>query len=288
MPYFPYNPDGQSKFAPQAKSQFLVNVDKNQIFNIPNDRDGDYPLRVLPAWSEEGAFAISTENHYNVGVPAITFRCTNVEEPGSCPFCKVYSSLRNEYEKYKVDLSVISAKRRFYSNVINLAQPQLGPLVWPYGKTIFTNLLKNQNSGKYGDLFHPETGHDITISRTKNGKRTDDTVLYDPNPTKLQDMTWLDRLHNLDNILPECDFSVADKAFKSHAWQVYRPNIQVQVPKSVARDDDIPEFKVPPSPVKAQVPAQAGNSSKSDAIEDLERRLAELNAEKLLRQQQQA
>jgi hypothetical protein len=252
LPYFPYNKEGQAKYAPQSKGQFLVNIDKNQLFSVPNDRDGEYHFRLLPPWSQEGAFAISSDTHYNVGVPPTTFRCTNSVQPGSCKFCNVHALLRSEYEKYKIDITEISAKKRFYSNIVNLDVPAAGVLVFPYGITIYKFIMTLQENGNFGDITDPKNGHNLTLYRTKQGRRTNDVIMPDPKPSKISNPAWLDQLHNLDIILPEPSLELSDRAFASHPFKVWSPDRTIQ--KNTVQqatlpvdddDDDIPDFPTP-------------------------------------------
>jgi len=220
---FKYNPEAQAKYSP-VSNNFLKNVTKEQTFVLASDKSGEYKIRILPPWSAEGIYAKSTMIHYSLGGDGKgSFVCPNMVEVGTCLFCNTYMSLRSEYDKFKADLSVISAKRRYYSNVLDMNHPSSGVLVFPFGIRIYKFLQKYQDSGDYGDITDLEEGRNLSISRTVEGKSVTDIVLVNPKISNISDYVSDDMLHNLDDILPEPDYELMEKSFNSHPWKVYNP-----------------------------------------------------------------
>jgi hypothetical protein len=233
MPFFAYNKDNQSKVVSNQSEPFLKGVPKQKQFALDTKQDCQSIIRILPPWSAEGIFALGTSVHWRVGVQSAAFICPNTVAEDKCPFCRVRAQYRGEWEKYQADLVIIGAKDRYYSNVINLQNPNLGPLVFGYGPQIYSFLKQFQESGQFGDITDPMQGRDINIARSVRGKKITDVVYPSGMPTPLMNPEWLDQMTNLDTILPEPDFELVDKCFKSHPWKVINVpgGVTVQVPQ---------------------------------------------------------
>jgi hypothetical protein len=224
MAYFQYKQDAQSKFQPNASGEPFLKVDKKKQFTLDTKQDSTSVLRVLPPWSHEGLFARATAIHWRVGINSIAFVCPNTVFENECLFCRTKQQFRSEWEKYQADLTVIGARDRYYSNIINLQNPGAGPLVFGYGPQIYGFLLQFQQSGQFGDITDPMYGRDINISRTVRGKKIVDVVYPSGQPTSIMNPEWLDQMTDLDTILPEPDLEAMVKAWKSHPWKVINPD----------------------------------------------------------------
>lgn len=228
MAYYPYRKEGQDKYVKEFEPFILVPKEKQ--FRLPKDKSVDVPGRIMPPWSQQGAFAIGSLVHYGLGLNNLMSLCPTVVGK-ECPYCNVKAKLRGEYEKYKPDLQVIRASNAYWSNFVLLNDQKNGVVVWSYGYHFFAQLKKFQDSGQYGDITDPKTGRDLTVSRTVQGSTiVADMIVPHGTPTPLANPEWLDQLYNLDTILPEPNVEKVYLAFKSHPWKVYHPDVQVQVP----------------------------------------------------------
>jgi hypothetical protein len=242
--YFQYKQDNQSKFQPNQTGEPFLKVDKKKQFTLDTKQDSNTILRILPPWSAEGLFALATSIHWRVGIKSEAFVCPNTRYENACHFCRVRAQYKGEWEKYQEDLKVIGAKDRYYSNIINLQNPALGPLVFGYGPQIYGFLLQFQQSGQFGDITDPMYGRDINIARSVRGKKITDVVYPSGNPTPLMNPDWLDQMMSLDTILPEPDLDVMTKAFKSHPWKIINPDGGVQT-ANVSSQVQVPAGFVP-------------------------------------------
>src|SRR4051794_24026245 len=109
MAYFPYKKEGQAAQTPNNFEPFLVGVPKEKQFTLASDKDGQYRIRVMPAWSSEGAFAKGSVLHYGVGIKSLTYVCPNTAKEGTCPFCKVHAKIKGD-DKYKLDTEGMKGK----------------------------------------------------------------------------------------------------------------------------------------------------------------------------------
>ncbi len=243
MTYFTYNPDAQGKFSPSGGEPFLKNVPQSKLF-LP--KEGKYQIRIMPPWSQQGLFAKFVKIHWGVGLSQTIIACPDMfGQP--CPFCDTWARLRTEYDKYKPDVDSARPARRYYSNVVNLATPQLGVLAYSYGKTVYKLLKDLQDSGQYGDITNPMNGCDIHLTRSGTGRQVQDTIYPNRDATPLQDPNWLDQMFNLDDILIQPDPDDVQAAFNTHPWKIYTPSGKVtQVPVQPTPGPTLQPYNPPP------------------------------------------
>jgi hypothetical protein len=223
MPYFSYKKEGQNKYSLSIEP-FLKGVKKEQLFTLPTDKDSQSKIRILPPWSAEGAFALGTIMHWGVGLQKKMFICPSILSIGACPFCIVHAKIKSD-KKYENtnDLQAVRPVKRYYSNVAVIGKAE--NMVYSYGWTVFNALQKLQDSGEYGDFTDPMNGRDIIINRTVQGKKITDTVYPSGSPTPVENADLLEKMWDLDLILPEPDLDGIVKAFESHPWQIYEPGV---------------------------------------------------------------
>lgn len=280
MPFYKYNSQAQSKYSNEPKGQYLVGVPREEMFLMASDRSAEYHIRILPPWSAEGAFALRTEKHYRCGQPEVTFFCPDIKYPGKCKFDATFLRFKNDYKKYAADLTTIKAKGRYLSNVINLDNQSVGPLVFEYGIKIYASIKAAQDSGEYGDIFDAREGHNITIKRTVMGDGVSDAVMVSPKSTPVDNLEKVEQLVvNLDTVIPDPDLEMAEQAFRSHPWKVLNVAMVMQQGNGHLNDDDVPNFKsgMKDDPRPASKPPEQHTSktepSKMEVLNDLERRL---------------
>lgn len=225
MPYFKYNKEGQDKNT-QGNFEPFLNIDKKKTFRLDYKKDGDYKLRLLPPWSNEGAFAKGVLVHFGVGLQKKTVICPNMIGDDLCPYCHIHAIIKSE-EIYQADSDAIRATAQYYSNIVNMKDTASGVLVWGYGAQLFFPIKKIQDSGEFGDITDPEEGREILINRQVRGK-VSDSVYPAGKISMIQNPDWLDDIVDLDTILPEVDKALVEKLFKSQPWKVYEPKTRVQ------------------------------------------------------------
>lgn len=260
MPYYKTNVEAQSKYAPaQSREAFLKGVPNDKLF-IP--KEGQYRIRLMPAWSPAGYFAKTIMTHWDIGLTKSTTICPNMFREGSCPFCKAYGEMRNEYKTYEIDIgSGARPAKRFYSNIVNLSAPEHGVMVWSYGSTDYKMLMGLQGSGEYGDITDPVNGVDLILTRQGTGKAAKDIIYPVRDSSPIGNPAWLDQLFDLDKIFLEPDINDILSAFASHPWKIYQPK-GVQRPITAPVAAPIPP---PTTPVAASAvipaPLPSGTSA---------------------------
>lgn len=217
---FAYKKEAQDKYS-QSTFEPFIKVDKDKQFSLDPKKDGDYRVRLMPPWSQEGVFAKGTKVHFFVGSEKQTVICPNTLGKDLCLFCKVHGLIKSD-PMYLADTADIRPNYRYYSNVVDMKNPGKGVMLWSYGPQIFFPLKKVQDSGEWGDITDPVGGYDILISRQVRGKVAD-AVNPAPRPSAISDENWLDQLINVDEILPDVDEGLVKRLFNSHPWKVYEP-----------------------------------------------------------------
>jgi len=238
MTVYTYNPDNQKKLTPVANEPFLKNVPKEKLF-VPTG-GVQHRIRILPPWSATGLFARFAKTHWRVGASGKAFVCPDMWEEGTCPFCKTWAQIRQQYDLYQVDVLAIRANPRYYSNIINVTEPHKGVQVYTYGKRVYQMLKGIQDSGSFGDITDPINGVDLILQRTGQGMQIQDVIYPIPQHTPIQNPDWLDQLYNLDDIFSLPDLEDIEACHKTHPWRVYNPNAAAGAPAS------IPVFTMPP------------------------------------------
>lgn len=178
----------------------------------------------------------------------VSFACPRSQANAPCPVCQKIDALKAtgnpaDYERAR-DLF---AQRRVYANVIDRSKPELGPVVLPFGKKIHERLIEiRQNPDIGGDFTNPETGFDITITRTGTGKKD---TRYSADPARTSP------LGNLDWISQQSDLSVFAKVFTA---QEILDKIRAAAQTSPAAPTQPPAGHI--SPPHTTGPAQKGQT----------------------------
>lgn len=273
---FKYNPEEQNKFNPGGNSFMSVTTDK-----MFTPQAGQYKVRILPPWSAKGLISKFMKTHWALGIAQLRTVCPEMHRAGSCPYCYAASVMRgNSYEKYKDDIQTARATDRYFSNVINLAEPHKGVLVWAYGKIVYKQIKSIQDSGDYGDITDDTNGTDLTLVRTGTGRQIQDTIYPVRQSTRLANPAWLEEMFDLDAVFKEPDVDAIAEAFKSQTWKVWdggNPSkrvAQAEIPPEPARVNYEDQLKAPevvtPS---ATVDTPSSEQSRLDRLKGLEDKL---------------
>lgn len=164
-------------------------------------------VRILPpVRGKNTPFRVTYQHYIETADGKWAFTCPRLENDQRCPVCELAMSLQRSGKPADRDRGYqIKAKRRVYANVINRADPDKGPVVLAFGKTIHDELVKlRQDEVTGGDYTHPVNGIDVIIDRVGSGKTdTEYSVnlarqLSPLHPDATVMNAWAGMLHDLD------------------------------------------------------------------------------------------
>lgn len=168
---------------------------------------------------------VKAHQHY-IEVPGqptgVSFNCPRVMDRRYCPACAEVDKLKSTGNKADYDAAMkMAAKLRVYANVISRANPDMGPQIVAFGKTIYEPLLAlREDTTTGGDYTHPEQGFDIVVTKVGEKMNTKYTVTPARDTTPLGDLEWIGMQADLTRfgIVPtdeEINAKIADCAFGS-------------------------------------------------------------------------
>lgn len=130
-------------------------------------------VRVLPPLRGKNSPFRVTYQHYVPTADGVwSFTCPRLEAKQNCPLCNFANRLRKSGKpKDRDEAYALLPKRRVFCNVINRAEPEKGPVVLAFGKSIHEELVKlREDEDAGGDFTHPVNGIDVIIDREGSGK----------------------------------------------------------------------------------------------------------------------
>lgn len=160
-----------------------------------------------PAPGKRTPFLVTYQHFIKLpGQDNMVFTCPRMMQRQPCPACAEAERLKATGNPADADLaSGLFARRRVFANVIDRANPEKGPRIVGFGKTVHEQLVAlrtDEDAG--GDYTHPIEGFDIIIERVGTSKN--DTK-YTVRParqtsqlasTEEQIDNWISIQHNLD------------------------------------------------------------------------------------------
>lgn len=163
-------------------------------------------VRILPPPpGQRKPFRTVYQHFIEIGPVKQSVICARMEAKKPCAVCMKVEELR----KSKNDLdqqmaNSLFARRRVFANVIDRSEPDKGPKVLAFGKTVHEQLVALRSDEEAGaNYVHPLTGHDIVIERTGTGKTdTKYKVMLGkqkalgPSDEVMQE--WIDTQHDLN------------------------------------------------------------------------------------------
>lgn len=130
-------------------------------------------IRVLPPPVGQRKPYRTVHQHFiEIGPVSQSVICARLEAKKPCAVCQKVDELRKSQAKIDQDMaSSLFARRRVFANVIDRAEPEKGPKVLAFGKTIHEQLVALRSDEISGaDYVHPLKGYDVVIERTGTGK----------------------------------------------------------------------------------------------------------------------
>lgn len=164
-------------------------------------KNGPNKVRFLPPPMGKSSPFVMVHQHY-VRMPgmanAASFNCPRVMEKRPCPVCAEAERLRGtgnpaDYEQ----AGEFMAKLRVFGVIVDRAEPELGPQVFAYGKSIHETLVALREADDGGDFTHPIEGFDIVIEKTGQGKEVRYAVRAARNSTPLADPSGIDDIMDM-------------------------------------------------------------------------------------------
>ena len=173
-------------------------------------------VRILPPLrGKDSPFRVTYQHYIETAEGKWVFTCPRLEAKQRCPVCEHAQKMKKSVNPADRDAAYdMLPKRRVFCLVINRAEPEKGPVVLAFGKTIHEPLVKlRQDEDAGGDFTHPTHGMDVIIDREGTGK-TD--TKYDVNlarrsspihPDAATVAQWADMMPDLDDFakLPGSD-----------------------------------------------------------------------------------
>lgn len=166
-------------------------------------QDGKNSYRFLPTpieWGLKSPFVKVYQHFLDApGGKKIVFNCPRIMDKRPCAACAKSDKLRatgnprDRDEAYKYQ-----AKLRVFANVIDRANPDKGPGILGFGKTILQELVRiRSDADDGGDYTNPgEDGFDIIIHRKGQDLQTEYTVKPSRSNSALGNMDWLEMQKN--------------------------------------------------------------------------------------------
>lgn len=169
-------------------------------------KEGRNILRFLPPRRGAKSPFVKVYQHY-IKVPhqdrPVVFACPRYfNKPEPCIACAKAEQLHKSGKRAdKNRASDIWPSRRVFANVINREEPEKGPLVYAFGKTVHEQLVDIRQDD--GDFTNPYQGFDIKIRRSGTGKTdTKYKVTASRKATPLSEdeqeaLAWFENQHDL-------------------------------------------------------------------------------------------
>jgi hypothetical protein len=174
--------------------------------------DGDNYYRFLPPLRGQATPFVEVWQHFvggdDIPVPGrdrpMVFACPKMTDGDHCSVCEQAAEL--EKSRVKEDREAARALRprlRVFANVVDMENPDAGPQILPFGKSIFDQLMAfRKNPRKGGNFTHPKTGFTIIITRTGSKKMTRYVCAIDAEgATELEDYDWITEQHDLSDLV---------------------------------------------------------------------------------------
>lgn len=167
-------------------------------------KDGKNKIRIAPPQEGMEEFFAEGGFHYKVGPEEKSFPCPRLgQERPDCFLCNKTTDLDKGDEDDKAEAKEIRANKRYIIPIIDLMDKDedgkvKGPIqFWLAGSTAFKQVISYFTDDQYGDISDPDTGYNLTVSKSGKGMKTEYEVRADKN-----DSLWPPELDDLIDDLP--------------------------------------------------------------------------------------
>ena len=203
-------------------------------------KEGKNVVRFLPPPVGQNKLFLTVYQHYfksPIGDSTLSFTCPRMMEKAPCPLCQKSMQMAKSRSKADKDAArEFLPRRRIMANVIDRQDPDAGPKIMGFGKTIQESLVAvREDVDAGGDFCHPDSGFDIIIERRGTGLNTKYNVIPARQDSPLGNMEWIAMQHDLTQF-SEC---------KPYEELVGDLREAVGQPRENA-DDPAPQERLPP------------------------------------------
>lgn len=203
------------KYDPKKAAQERESLGSGEFLKL----EGKKKLRFLPPkLGKDSPFSITFQHFIRspVSDKPFSFNCPRVVARKPCPACEQVDKLAaSPHPADQKRAREISAKPRIFANVVDRNNPQKGPQVVAFPKTVhkaLTDLMADEDWGDFTSPYgpkdlasfadlpkedRPDIGYDVTIKRDGQGIDTEYTVTGSPQrnplaPTPEIAQEWID------------------------------------------------------------------------------------------------
>jgi len=174
-------------------------------------KPGQNRVRFLPPKEPTDVYYREVYVHWNVGPAKQMVLCLAKSRGQRCFICEQIAALRAVNDPARAPHSQalaedMQANYRAYYNIIDLGGDVSKPLVFSSGSTIFKGVMAFVVDPDWGDVTNPQTGFDMVIERQGTDINTDYTVRAVREPSALKDMSILEKMRTLDEIIADFTF----------------------------------------------------------------------------------
>ena len=161
----------------------------------------EYVVRLVPTHNEDPLRQYWI--HYNMGVPGFLSPYKNFNEKED-PIQPIIKDLWNDYHEVKkstdisedertaaltelkAELKKFSPVDRYYGLVVVRGEEEKGARIWSFSKTVYEEILNIFMDPECGEINDPETGYDLKVTISNNGKSYSETKVKEAKkPSKL-------------------------------------------------------------------------------------------------------
>lgn len=160
-------------------------------------------IRILPPKDVKQLFYVKTGAHFGLLGSKMEL-CPKETYGKDCPVCEFVQQLYGEKTQAAAKLiAALKVRKRYLMNIIALDIDQVKPLYFLSGITVWKDLCGFIMDDDYGDITHAKTGRNVVIEKSGSKLQTEYAVRVKPNPTPLPDVSILNEMKDIREILKE-------------------------------------------------------------------------------------
>jgi hypothetical protein len=232
-------------------------------------KNDKHVVRILPQPLGGGRFFEVGYQHFLRGAGRTTsLFCTRLthDQGDKCYICQQWMAFKqSEDPADQKEAEEMRPKKQYFVAIVDLEKKDQGVQVYAFGQMIMNRLLAYVQDAEYGNIFHPTSGRNLTITKESKGKerwQVEYNVIAGGKQTPVEDPKWLTEAAALLSEVVE---------FKSYDEQKAEFNAVMNGAASAedAADPDTapaPKVALPPAAAKArEMVTQTVDFSKMDA-----------------------
>lgn len=207
-------------------------------------KDGKNRVRIVPPPEGIDEFYGEGGFHYHVGSgdSEKTFPCPRLgQEREDCWLCAKVAELEKGDDEDHEEAEEMRAGRKYIIPILDLEHPELGIQFWLAGFRAFKATLTYFTDEQYGDISDPDTGYNLTVTKSGKGLKTEYEVRCDKN-----DSIWP---KDFDSLLEDVvdPWSILTYATNSEMEAAYNGTVSTQKSSSGRNADKDDEDAKPTS-----------------------------------------